>query len=64
MMRRWEHPSYEEMLRELGLFTLKKSRLRGGLINASKYLKGGRQEDGARLFSMVPSDRTRATGTN
>jgi len=39
IMRGPEHLSYEKRLRDLGLFSLKKRRLKGNVINAYKYLK-------------------------
>ncbi|KAK4816061.1 hypothetical protein QYF61_011069 [Mycteria americana] len=62
MMRGMEHLSYEDRLRELGLFSLEKRRLQGDLIAAFWYLKGAYRKDGDRLFSKACCHRTRAMG--
>ena len=62
IIRGLEHLSYEERLRELGLFSLEKRRFWGDLIVAFQNLKGAYKQEGEWPFTRVDSDRTRGNG--
>jgi len=62
MIQGMEHLSCEERMRELGLFSLEKRRLWGGLTVAFQYLNRACKKDGDKLFTRACSDRTRCNG--
>jgi len=62
VIRGLEYLSYEDRMRELGLFSLEKRRLRDDLLAAFQYLKAAYRKDGECLFTRVCSDRTRVKG--
>ena len=62
MLRGLQHLPYNDRLRELGLFSLEKRRLRGDLIAAFQYLNGAYKQEGSQLFERVDNSRTRGNG--
>lgn len=64
MMKGLKHLTYEERLRDLGLFSPEKTKLRRDLINVYEYLIGGHKEVEARFLLVMPSEGQETKGTN
>lgn len=62
MLRRLEHLSSKEGLRELGLFSLEKRDLQGDRTAAFQNLRGVYKQEGDQLFTWSGSDCVRRQG--
>jgi len=62
MTRGLEHLCFEDGLRELGLFSLEKRRLRRDFMAAFQDSKGAYKKDRDKLFSRACCDKTRGNG--
>jgi len=62
IIRGLEHLSYEDRLRQLGLFSLEKRRLWGDLIATFQYLKGAYKKDGKNIFNRACCNRSGSNG--
>jgi len=62
MIRGMVHLSYDERLRELGLFSLENRRLQEDLVPVFEYLKGAYTQDGDKLLSRTYCNSIRGSG--
>ena len=62
MIKGLEKKIYDEKVKEQGLFSVEKRRLRGKPLLVFKYMKGGYREDGDQLFSISTESRTKGNG--
>jgi len=62
VLRGLQHLPYKDRLRELGLLSLEKGRLRDDLSAAFQDLKGAYKQEGRQLFERGDKSRTRGNG--